>query len=758
MFMRDFMVNDRLVDIPDLWKINGSFLMYKEGESLVRYMAKRFGDESLRALIDSWWKADRFDLALRNTLGMTVEELNRDWKRYLKRRYWPSVMQSDWPSVHGEALTRRAGINTRPAVLERSNPENWEFAFLSSASGNIDLMRATRGADGRFRFETVVESGRNGRFESMPAFASGLDALGDVIAFTAKSGGQDALFVWDMSRDRELARYRFDSLIGIYSPTWSPDGRQLAFVGLDRRGWTDLYRVSIDTGNLVRLTEDPAHDRDPDWSPDGERLVWSSDRDAPRRNGIYHIQMLDLHSGVVTRLTQGEADDASPCWSPSGDRLLLSSDRSGANNIHLYEFDTATLTQLTSTLGGLFTPRWVGNGREFLATSFSNLSFNIYRFDLDRIERLPDRKPPLVQVATMGSPLPRRQAQRPTHWLQDSAGDRFPKNDYDVKFGVDFVRGAVGFDPDFSNGAAAQLGFTDVLGNHRISLLFANSAQSFDSFFRHLSIGATYTNMSHRLHYTLGAFHLTRSYDPNLDVFRYERRTGVLAGLTLPLSRFRRIEQTVVVRSSQLEEIDAVLMGVKPNSVLLSTYTSFVHDNTMWAWYGPVKGTRFNITVGRTFDPSGAGRGSRSAHLDYRHYRALPGRSVFASRLSGHGNWGGEFQNFFLGGPFDLRGFDRRALFSRTLVLLNQELRFPLLDRLLIGLPVAPLEFGGFRGALFNDVAWVGRPFPGWYGAYGVGIEMNLGFGFITRWNTGNTHDFHTTLDRFSRFFLGWNF
>ena len=386
------------------------------------------------------------------------------------------------------------------------------------------------------------------------------------------------------------------------------------------------------------------------------------------------------------------------------------------------------------------------------------LTFNIFRFDLERIERLPERKKPLPQVAVMGAPSATRHVARPTHWLQDSKGDRFPKNDYNVKFGIDFVRGAVGFDPDFSSGAAAQIGFTDVLGNHRISLLFANSASSFNEFFRHLTVGAAYTNMSHRLHYTLGAFHLTRSYDPNSDVFRYERRIGALASVSLPLSRFRRIEQSVVARTSQLDELDAVLQGAKPNAVLVSTFTTFVHDNTMWTWFGPVKGTRLNITAGRTFDPTGAGRGSRSAHIDYRRYQRLPGRSVFASRLSAHGNWGGDFQNFFLGGPFDLRGFGRRALFSRTLVLMNQELRFPLLDRLLIGLPVMPLEFGGFRGALFNDIAYIGRPFPGWYGSYGVGVELNLGFGFITRWNYGNTHDFQTTLDRFSRFFLGWNF
>jgi hypothetical protein len=47
---------------------------------------------------------------------------------------------------------------------------------------------------------------------------------------------------------------------------------------------------------------------------------------------------------------------------------------------------------------------------------------------------------------------------------------------------------------------------------------------------------------------------------------------------------------------------------------------------------------------------------------------------------------------------------------------------------------------------------------PGWYGAYGVGLEMGLGYGFIVRWNTGYIHDFERNLDSFEQFFIGWDF
>ncbi len=767
MFMRDFIVNDNLVDIANLWRIQGTFLMYKEGESLVRYIGTRFGDVALIRLLEDWWVSDDFATVLRYTLGLSIADLNRDWTRYLKRRFYPAVMTAEWPDQHGTALVEKRAINARPAVVADSScADGFDFVYVSSASGNVDLVHARAIAADQHETQRLAVGGRDRTYESIPAFSSGPDVLGRKVAFTAKSGESDALFVLDLDSGHRLAKHNFASLITVQSPTWSPDGSQVILVGLDRSGWSDLYRVDVASGSMERLTFDAAHDRDPDWSRDGKQVAWSSDRAAPERNGIYHIFVLDLASGAVTQLTQGAHDDAAPAWGPGDTSLLWSSDQDGANNIYRYDLEEGTLVQLTSTLGGLFTPRWTPDDRGFVATSFSNLAFNIYRFDVEPLRQVPTQTPPPALVAAASPLPPARSTPQSSTWMRDLEGRAFPKRDYDTDFALDFVQGGVAFDPDFYSAAGAQIGFTDVLGNHRVGLLFATSSEGFNNFWRHLNVGISYTNLTRRLNYTLGAFHLTRVYDPNLDLYRFERRLGGLLGVSYPLSRFERLENNLVVRFAQLDDDVAQLLGVGARTVLVTNFLSFVHDNTLWSYVGPIDGTRYNVTFGHTFDTTGGNRGVTSVQLDYRKYFRLPGRSVFASRLIARGNWGGDAQLFFLGGPFDLRGYERRSLFARRILLLNEEVRFPLLDRLLLGLPfLSALEFGGFRGALFVDGAYVGEPFtPGWYGSYGAGVELGLGVGFIARWDIGRTTDFggqsiYRASDlSFQRFYIGWNF
>jgi Tol biopolymer transport system component len=762
MFMRDFIVNENLVDLQNLWRIEGSFLMYKEGESLVRYIASRFGNEALVQLLEDWWYSDRFDIVFHHTLGMTAEDLNRDWRRALKRRYYPAVMTAEWPETYGKDLTHARGINSRPAIIPASaaTDGSYDFVYLSSASGNVDVLRSHPSGTEHRLSTRIIEGGRGENVESIPAFSSGPEVHGSQLAFTAKSGECDALFIWDLERNQQVAKLKFPSLITLSTPSWSPDGNEIVLSGLDHSGWADLYRVELASGRLTRLTFDAAHDRDPDWSHDGRRIAWSSDRAAPEQNGVYGLWVLDLDSGRLVQLTSGTHDDAAPAWSPDDRQLLFSSDLDGANNIYWVDVDSGKLTQVTSTLGGLFTPQWTPDGRHFIASSFSNLAFNIYQFDLQHGRELPETTtPPPVEVAAAGAAVPEAAPESPSGWGLSGKVQEYPKRKYDTRFGLDFVHGGVAYDPDFMSAAGAQVGFTDVLGNHRVGVLVASSSDEVQEFIKQLNVGVTYTNLTRRLNYTVGGFHLTRTYDPNLDVFRFERRIGALLGLSYPLSRFRRIETSFVARTANLEESDARILGVGQNSVLFSNYTSLVHDNTMWSFVGPMDGTRYNITLGRTFDFTGSGRTLTSALLDYRKYNRLPSSSVFATRLILHGNWGGDAQYFFMGGPFDMRGFSRRSLFSRKSLLINNELRFPLVNRLLIGLPFNAIELGGFRGIVFNDATYQGGPFtPGWYGSYGVGVEMGLGVGFIVRWNAGYTHNFERTLDSFQQFYLGWDF
>jgi Tol biopolymer transport system component len=767
MFVRDLVVNDNLVPYEDLWRIAGSFLMYKEGESLVRYIATTYGDEALVRLLDNWWAGNTFESVVQFTLGLPIHELDRDWQRALKRRYYPAVMANQWPEQTGIALTHRPGINTRPAI-EGADPDaagKVDFVFLSSQGGTIDLLRATPATAAArtgthmaaTNFETLVRGGRGEEFESFPAFSSGPEVHDRRVAFTCKAGGHDALVLWDLDKNREERRFRFERLVSLSTPTWSPQGDAIVFSALDAAGWPDLYRLQLATGDLQRLTHDLADDRDPDWSHDGKRIAWSSDRDARDENGVYHIWVLDLADGGMTPITGGNHEDTAPSWSPDDRSLLFGSDADGQNNIYLYEFEAQRLSQVTASLGGIFTPQWLPDGGGFLATTFANTSYNIFQFPLERRRDVPEPIP-AVQLAE-ATTQPAASGTDAGDWIGMGRLAHFPSRDYHVKFGLDFIRTAVAYDPDFTSAVGGQLGFTDMLGNHQLSIYAANSSNTVDEFFRHLNLGVTYTNLGHRLNYSVGLFHLTSTYDARADRFRWERRYGGLVGVSLPLSRFRRIETSMVVRGADLDAEDANLLGVGQHGILLSNFTSFVHDNTIWSSTGPMDGTRMNITLGHTFDLNGSRRGGSSAQIDLRRYVPLPSRTVLAGRLAARGSWGPDVQYFFLGGPFDLRGYRLRSLFARRVAFANGEIRFPLLDRLLLGLPFTNFELGGFRAAVFGDGAYVGTPYSDFYGSFGVGFEMWLGPGFVARFDVGRTHDFRSlSPETFKRFYLGWDY
>lgn len=103
------------------------------------------------------------------------------------------------------------------------------------------------------------------------------------------------------------------------SPAWSHDGVWIAF----HRGG-DLWKVPSQGGAEVRLTQDPAEDSEPSWSPDGAFLAFVSNRE-----GQSDIWVLRIATGQMSRLTNDAAVDASPAWSPEGERIAYISFRDG---------------------------------------------------------------------------------------------------------------------------------------------------------------------------------------------------------------------------------------------------------------------------------------------------------------------------------------------------------------------------------------------------------------------------------------------
>ena len=93
------------------------------------------------------------------------------------------------------------------------------------------------------------------------------------------------------------------------TPTSTLTGR-IAFVS-DRDGNVEIYVMDADGSNLTNLTNNPAYDWLPVWSPDGSRIAFVSDRD-----GNWEIYVVDADGSNLTNLTNNPADDLLPAWSP----------------------------------------------------------------------------------------------------------------------------------------------------------------------------------------------------------------------------------------------------------------------------------------------------------------------------------------------------------------------------------------------------------------------------------------------------------
>lgn len=142
-------------------------------------------------------------------------------------------------------------------------------------------------------------------------------------------------------------------------PEWSPDGRRIAF-GSNRgtKGPLDIYVMDADGGNVIRLTDHPANEEDPSWLPDGKSLVFAGERDG--RGELYRVWLDDRR---VERLTQSIDRAITPSVSPDGRTVAYAAQTIMNYQVHLLDMETRTTRRVTSGSGGACRPGWSLDGK-----------------------------------------------------------------------------------------------------------------------------------------------------------------------------------------------------------------------------------------------------------------------------------------------------------------------------------------------------------------------------------------------------------
>jgi formylglycine-generating enzyme required for sulfatase activity/tricorn protease-like protein len=151
-------------------------------------------------------------------------------------------------------------------------------------------------------------------------------------------------------------------------PAWSPDGEYIAFSS-NRDGDSDIYVMDTDGGNLINLTNNSASDSGSAWSPNGQQMAFASDR-----SGNWEIYVLNLSGGSPINVSNHEEAEYNPAWSPDGTAIAFQSSRDSnaidrIREIYMVDADGENLTRLTAHGHSANYPTWSPDG-QWIAYSY----------------------------------------------------------------------------------------------------------------------------------------------------------------------------------------------------------------------------------------------------------------------------------------------------------------------------------------------------------------------------------------------------
>jgi len=803
MVLRDAVVNDR---IPKINQNPTGYFAYRFGHAVFTYMQQQYGWEGLRDFVYEYRNTlgNSVDRALKRAFNTTPDEFDTHLRSWLRKQYLPALIAKGEPAEYGDVFK-----------IDPNNPSD-EIAPSPSPSGDLLVAFTTYKEDVDLvlfnnperRLLKNLTAGYTSRYEYavVQSFTTGA-VMGRDVAW-APNGDQVAFFV-KKERGRnlmllnplngEIERSIEMPVEQQLSPTYSPDGRTIAFSAI-HGNQSDIYLYDIQSGTLTNLTNDTFFDGAPVYSPDGKWIIYSSIGEQYAK--LYRLNLANPKERY--QLTTGDWNDIDAWFSPDGKRLFFSSDKQTGRNIgvasdileaaenaakrendtpkadptnfaafNIYSLDLATgdVLQYTDVIGGCFNPVvFIGaNNKERMVFS------SYYKGDWRLYETTTDKPLHAAEKTTLPSGPIAAESRTSFHTTSEFFIDEEKiEKSHSSRLFIDDVQVAAGVSSDQLFVSQSTIYMSDMLGNHRF-IASLDSVSTFSNF------DFLYLDMHRRLNWGARlfddrSFYLTQ--DP--DTLRIERQqgyrqTGAMGLLSYPFTRYHRIDAAAGYVSRDYfyphffpnplpGEPDLVAFQHRRDS-FPTVSTTFTGDSTQWKFFGPISGRRYELSAAYAPDVKDGGTLSGDLSMDWREYHQLSSRTLLATRV--YATWSdGNAPNFgYFGGLNTLRGYDFRTLIGQHAGFANVEFRFPLVD--VLATPFIVLQ--QVRGVFFFDIGaahFDGRPFRFMQDGRLVDPKASLGWGFSfnllglnLNWDFAKRFDFKQTEGGFrTSFWIGDTF
>lgn len=303
--------------------------------------------------------SDKIFKTLFGTEGIATSRLLYTVKSQDGNAWNSEVWEADYDGGNKRQLTKESGYAVTPLYI----PPKEGFAtggifFVSYKTGQPKIYYQTLGGDAQARRLTYLRGN-----QLMPAISKQRDK----IAFISDVTGNPDLFIQEFSTEAGATGKPYQAystrLATQGSPTFNPDGKQLAFVS-NKDGSPRIYMMdvpgpgtSLNDIQARLITKKNKESTAPAWSPDGTKIAYCS-----VTQGVRQIWVYDLTKGEERQLTQGGGNKENPTWAPNSLHLAFNASEGDGSELYIINLHQTEAAKISSGPGEKRFPSWEPRG------------------------------------------------------------------------------------------------------------------------------------------------------------------------------------------------------------------------------------------------------------------------------------------------------------------------------------------------------------------------------------------------------------